>query len=342
MNKKGNITVSDVAKMAGVSTSTVSRVISDNPRISQATKDRVLIIMDEMGYYPNAIARSLAKKQTGNIGVIMPTRSEDVFLNPFFPEALRGILKGASSNNYDILLSTNTEKGDELENIKSFIRGSKVDGIILVSSKLDDESIKYLSSIEFPFSLIGSPYESKNNINHVDNDNYMAAYELTKYLINKGKKIIAMIAGDDRLVVTLKRIEGYKKALEDSNINFNEELLFIGSFNEETGYKYGKDIIKLKSMPDALIVTDDLVTFGAIQVLESFNINIPKDMAVASFNNSIISRHSAIPFTSVDINAYELGLESVNLVAKAIEKDTKGMKITIPYKIYKRESTESK
>lgn len=342
MNKKGNITVSDVAKMAGVSTSTVSRVISDNPRISQATKDRVLIIMDEMGYYPNAIARSLAKKQTGNIGVIMPTRSEDVFLNPFFPEALRGILKGASSNNYDILLSTNTEKGDELENIKSFIRGSKVDGIILVSSKLDDESIKYLSSIEFPFSLIGSPYESKNNINHMDNDNYMAAYELTKYLINKGKKIIAMIAGDDRLVVTLKRIEGYKKALEDSNINFNEELLFIGSFNEETGYKYGKDIIKLKSMPDALIVTDDLVTFGAIQVLESFNINIPKDMAVASFNNSIISRHSAIPFTSVDINAYELGLESVNLVAKAIEKDTKGMKITIPYKIYKRESTESK
>lgn len=342
MTKKGNITVSDVARRAGVSTSTVSRVISDNPRISQATKDRVLKIMDEMGYYPNVIARSLAKKQTGNIGVIMPTRSEDVFLNPFFPEALRGILKGACKNDYDILLSTNTEKGDELENIKSLIRGSKVDGIILVSSKVDDESIKYLSSIEFPFSLIGSPYELANNINHVDNDNYMAAYELTKYLIKTGKRVIAMIAGDDRLVVTLNRINGYKQALEDSNISFNEELLFIGSFNEETGYKYGKDIIKLKSMPDALIVTDDLVTFGAIQVLESFNINIPMDMSVASFNNSIISRHSAIPFTSVDINAYELGLQSVNLVATAIEKDTRGMKITIPYKIYKRESTEVK
>ncbi len=341
MKKDGNITATDVAQKAGVSTSTVSRVISDNPRISQKTKEKVLKVMNEMGYYPNAIARSLAKKQTGNIGVIMPARSEDVFLNPFFPEALRGILKGACNNNYDILLSTNTEEGDELENIKSFIRASKVDGIILVSSKVDDESIKYLSSIDFPFSLIGSPYEAINNINYVDNDNYMAAYELTKYLINTGKRLIAMIAGDDRLVVTRQRIEGHKKALEDSNIVFNNDLLFIGSFNEETGYKYGKDIIKMESMPDALIVTDDLVTFGAIQVFESSNINIPKDIAVASFNNSIISRHSAIPFTSVDINAYELGLESVNILAKSIEDDIKGVKITIPYKIYKRESTES-
>ena len=340
MNKYNQVTLNDVAKMAGVSPSTVSRVISNSPKISDATKNRVLKCMDELGYYPNAIARSLARKKTGNIGVIMPTRTEDIFLNPFFPEALRGILKGASNKGYDILLSTNTGKDDELKRIKTFIRGSKVDGIILMSSKMNDECIEYLSSIKFPFSLIGSPYDFIEKVNHVDNDNYMAAYELTRYLTIIGRKRIAMIAGDDKLIVTKKRIEGYIKALEESNISFDKDLLFIGSFDEKTGYRYGKNLLDLKPRPDGLIVTDDLVAFGAIQVFESLNISIPEDIAVASFNNSVLSRHSSTPFTSVDVNAYQLGKKSINLLVEAMEKGIEGKKIIIPYKIYKRESTE--
>ncbi|NLY45958.1 MAG: LacI family transcriptional regulator [Tissierella sp.] len=339
MIKKNQVTLNDVAKKAGVSPSTVSRVISNSSRISDATKERVLKCMDELGYYPNAIARSLAKNKTGNIGVIMPTRSEDIFLNPFFPEALRGIVRSAANAGYDILLSTNTELENELNSIKNLIRGSKVDGIVLMSSKIDDESIDYLSSIDFPFSLIGSPYKVDNGINHVDNDNFMAAYELTMYLTLMGKKNIAMIAADPSLMVTKKRIEGYKKAIEESNLNFNEKQLFIGSFDEETGYKYGREILELDSRPDAVIVTDDLVAFGAIQVLESLNIRIPEDIAVASFNNSVLSRYSQTPFTSVDVNAYDLGLEAIDLLVEAIENDVRNRKVLIPYKIHKREST---
>lgn len=340
MIKKNQVTLNDVAKKTGVSPSTVSRVISNSPRISKATKEKVLKCMDELGYYPNVIARSLAKNKTGNIGVIMPTRSEDIFLNPFFPEALRGIVKSAANSGYDILLSTNTELEDELNSIKNLTRGSRVDGIVLMSSKIDDESIDYLSSIDFPFSLIGSPYKAENGINHVDNDNFMAAYELTRYLTLMGKKNIAMIAADPSLMVTKKRIEGYKKAIEESNLDFNEGQLFIGSFDEETGYKYGREILELDPRPDAVIVTDDLVAFGTIQVLESLNIDIPKDIAVASFNNSVLSRYSQTPFTSVDVNAYDLGLESINLLVEAIEKGVRNRKTIIPYKIYKRKSTE--
>ncbi len=271
MNKNGKTTVSDVAKIAGVSTSTVSRVISDNPRISQTTKDKVLKIMDELGYYPNANARSLAINKTGTIGVIMPTTTEELFLNPFFPEALRGIVKGASNGEYDILLSTNTEKDEELKIIKNFIRRSKVDGIILMSSKIEDECIEYLKSINFPFSLIGSPYFYVDEINHVDNDNEMAAYELTQYLIQTGKKRISMIAGDKDLIVTKKRVEGYKRALIENNLSFESNLLFTGSFNEETGSKYGKEISEMIYRPDALIVTDDLVAFGAVKLFESID-----------------------------------------------------------------------
>ncbi len=338
--KKNQVTISDVAKLAGVSPSTVSRVISNSPKISEATKDKVLKHMKELGYHPNAIARSLAKSKTGNIGVIMPSRTEDIFLNPFFPEAIGGIVRASAKTGYDILLSTNTESEHELDSIKNLIHASKVDGIVLMSSKVDDESIDYLTSINFPFSIIGSPYNKGDGINYVDNDNFMAAYELTVYLTKMGRKNIAMIAGDPSLMVTKKRIEGYKKAIEESNLVFNEKHLFIGSFNEETGYKYGRELLDLDPRPEAIIVTDDIVAFAAIQVLESLNISIPEDIAIASFNNSVLSRYSQTPFTSVDVNAYELGLESINLLVEAIEKGLRNSKKIIPYIIHKRKSTE--
>lgn len=153
--KSGQTTVKDVALKANVSPSTVSRVISNHPKISEETRVRVLKVMEELGYYPNAIARSLASRKTGTVGVILPNRSQDLLLNPFFPEALRGILKGAAAASYDVLLSSSTENKSELEIVKTFIRSSKVDGIILMSSKVDDETQEYLSGIDFPFSQIG-------------------------------------------------------------------------------------------------------------------------------------------------------------------------------------------
>lgn len=341
MKNVGKVTVNDVAELAGVSPSTVSRVISNNPKISQETRDKVQKCMEELGYYPNAIARSLARSMTGTIGVIMPTRTEDLFLNPFFPEALRGIVKGASAEGYDLLLSTNTEKSGELSIIKNFIRGSKVDGIILMSSKVSDECVDYLRSVDFPFALIGSTFRFDEKINHVDNDNYMAAYELTRYLSMIGRKRIAMIGGDERLTVTQKRIEGYRKALTESNLPFEDRLLFTGKFDEETGYKYGAEIAKMVPRPDALIVTDDLIAFGAVKVFRLMSISIPEDIAVASFNNSVLSRYSDTPITSVDINATALGEGSVKVLVEAI-KGVRGKKIIIPYTIYKRQSTEGK
>ena len=340
MNKTSNITVKDVAERAGVSPSTVSRVISNHPKISEKTKTKVLKIMEELGYYPNAIARSLASNKTGTIGVILPARSGDLLLNPFFPEALRGILKGASANSYDVLLSSGYEGEDELEILKKLIRSSKVDGIIIMSSKIDDECQDYLNSIEFPFSLIGSPYDHKEKVNHVDNDNYMAAYELTTYLSMIGKKKIALIAGEITQMVTIKRVEGYRKALMESNLPYDEKLLFTGKFDEETGYLYGNEILNLKEKPDAIIITDDVIAFGAVQILRANGVKIPDDIAIASFNNSVLSRYSDIPLTSVEINSFDLGYEAALLLVTSINEGIKGKKVIIPYTIIKRQSTE--
>lgn len=340
MANNSAVTIKDVAKKAGVSPSTVSRVISRNPKISQETSERVLKCMEDLGYYPNAIARSLACRKSGTIGVIMPTTSEDVLLNPFFPEALRGIVKGASKTGFDLLLSTNAEKGEELQVIKNFIRSSKVDGIILMNSKVNDECIDYLCSLDFPFSLIGSPETMVERINHVDNDNYMAAYDLTKYLVDTGRKNIAMITGDINLTVTKKRIHGYKEALLEHNLEYKEELLFIGSFEEKTGFEFGSTIVDLDPRPDAVIVTDDLVAIGAAKIFEQLNVRIPEDIAIASFNNSILARYFSTPLTSVDVNAAKLGEEAMRLLVKAIEVEIRGQRVITPYTIHKRKSTE--
>lgn len=339
--KKKQFTLHDVAKLAGVSPSTVSRVVSNNPRISKATKMKVEKCMEQLGYYPNANARSLAIKKTDAVGIIIPTTSDDYFSNPFFPETLRGIIKSASESGYNLLLSTNTEKGEELKVIKNLIKGSRVDGVILMTSKVDDECIEYLKSIDFPFSLIGSTVKKDEKINMVDNDNMLATYELTKHIIDIGRKKIAMIVGDKKLIVSKKRIEGYKKALRELNIKVDEELLFSGSFDEKTGYNYGMKISRLKPLPDGLIVADDLVAFGAMKAFEKLNIKIPEDIAVASFNNSVLAKNSNIPLTSVDINANELGKKAMNLLVEAIEEGTIGKKLLIPYKIFIRESTKN-
>jgi len=340
LNKKKAITIKDVAKKAGVSSSTVSRVISKNPKISPVTTKKVLQCMEELGYHPNAIARSLVSAKAGTIGVIMPSTSKDALLNPFFPEALRGITYRASKAGYDILLSTNDSKDEELAVIKKYINSSKVDGIVLMSSEINDICVEYLSDMDFPFSIIGSPGKNEEKINHVDNDNYLATYELTRYLTMNGRKNIAMIAGDLALMVTKKRIEGYKKALQESSLPFDESKVYTGSFDEKTGYEYASIIADLKPIPDGVIITDDLVAFAAVRLFKQLKLEIPKDIAVASFNNSVLSRYSNPPITSVDVNASVLGEESIKLLVRAMEKGERGNKIITPHIIYKRKSTE--
>jgi len=174
----------------------------------------------------------------------------------------------------------------------------------------------------------------------VDNDNYMAAYELTTYLSMIGKKKIALIAGEITQMVTMKRVEGYRKALMESNLPYDEKLLFTGKFDEETGYLYGNEILNLKEKPDAIIITDDVIAFGAVHILKANGVKIPEDIAVASFNNSVLSRYSDIPLTSVEINSFDLGHEAALLLVSSINEGIKGKKVIIPYTIIKRQSTE--
>ncbi len=338
MVKRQRITINDVAREAGVSPSTVSRVISKNPRISKLTTESVLSHMKRLGYHPNAIARNLAINSSKTIALIMPENPGEALLNPFFPVALRGIVKTSTKNGYDILLSSTTEITD-MQIVKGLVSAAKVDGVLFMTSKIENKSIEYLREIEFPFSVIGSPYEDVDDTNHVDNDNERASYELTTYLVDKGSKSIALITGGRFLTLTEQRIKGFRRAISEKGLDEESGRLFVGEFNEETGYRYAREIIDSGEKFDAVVATDDVVAYGVVSAFIERGLSVPEDTMVAGFNNSLLSRQCAVPITSVEINADLLGAQAVDIIMENIRNGERQKKRTVPCTIFKRKST---
>lgn len=335
------VTIKDVAEKAGVSPSTVSRVISDSPRISEETKQRVRKIMDELGYHPNAIARSLVNRTTNTLAIVMPRSADEVFLNPFFPEALRGITKATHEEGYCILITTGNTEEEQLESLNAVANGGRVDGIILMYSKVDDIILEAVKKMNIPFVMIGRPPEGEN-CDYVDNNNVEVAYQATEYLILNGHKRIGLINGSPNLVVSIDRFEGYKRALEKYNIPLDYSIITSSEFVQEGGYKGMKQILKNPNKPTAIITTDDLMAFGALRAAKDLGVKVPHDISIMSFNNIPLAEFATPPLTSVDINAYELGYQAANIVMDKIKgKHVKRVKKILNAQIIYRMSINS-
>ncbi|WP_434564944.1 LacI family DNA-binding transcriptional regulator [Thermoanaerobacterium thermosaccharolyticum] len=332
-----NVTIKDVAQRAHVAPSTVSRVIADNPRISKETKERVFKAMEELGYYPNAIARSLASKMTYTIGLIMPRSAEDAFSNPFFPEVMRGISVVAHNEKYDLLISTSGNEEEEKQAVINMVKGKRVDGIVLLCSRTTDELIPWLREEKFPFTVIGKPLDSKG-VCWVDNDNIGASRLATNYLIKHGHREIAFISGSLEFVVSLDRLDGYKLALEENNIPFVKELVAQDEFSEDGGYNAMMRILKQKK-PTAVVVTDDIMSFGVIRAAIDYGLKVPQDVSLIGFNNIPLSAYANPPLTTIDISTFELGVKSAELLLKILKnKDYIADHIIVPVKLIERKS----
>ena len=315
------VTIKEIAKMAGVSPSTVSRVISDDPRISIETKQKVKKFMEEMNYHPNAIARSLVSRSTNTIAIVMPYSADEAFMNPFFPEALRGIIKCTYNAGYCVLITNGVTQDEQIESLYSLVRGGRVDGIILMYSKKDDPILKELKKMSIAFSMIGRPVEN-NNVSYVDNDNVKASYEATKYLIENGHERIGLINGSLNLTVSMDRFEGYKRALLEKGIEIDSSIITSSDFVQEGGYDGMKQMLKSEIMPTAVLVTDDVMAFGAIRATREKGLAIPNDLSIVSFNNIPLSEFSVPPLTSIEINAYDLGFYAADMLLGDIKDKT--------------------
>jgi DNA-binding LacI/PurR family transcriptional regulator len=333
------VTIKDVAKMANVSPSTVSRVLSDSNMISQETKEMVRKVVKELNYHPHAIARSLANRETKTIGLILHINAEEAFLNPFFPELIRGISKVLTAQGYYMLLSTSKNDTKGNEELIGLASERRIDGLILLTSWVDDAGVRALREEAFPTVVIGQP--SKDiQVDWVDSDNQDSAYNSVNHLLSKGYSKIAIIGGSSKLMVTVQRIKGYVNALMDNNIEPVEDYFKECNFSEQSAYNAMKELLELPEKPDAVICSDDMMTFGAIRAIHEAGLNVPNDVGIIVYNNTLAAEYMSPTMTSIDMDVVNMGESAAKLLLDRIKNPDANTKSKIlNSKIIIRDST---
>ncbi|OTN88527.1 LacI family transcriptional regulator [Enterococcus sp. 7E2_DIV0204] len=332
------ITVKDVAKKAGVATSTVSRVINDHPSISDATKKKVYKVMEEMGYVPNIAARNLGKRSSGAVGVILPPLdSRERMGNPFYLEIIESINDEARKHSMTTAIATAQSFETLLENVQLMHRQKQVDGFILLYSDKDDPVIDYLFENQVPFSLIGQPYTNEDQVIYVDNDNQLLGKHATDYLIENGHKNILFITNTTHENVYYERYFGYQKAMMLANLT----VLPSVDMEQPEDYVAFEQLLK-ETKATAAVVIDDIFAMRMIQLAQMYGYRVPDDFSVISFNNSIYATLVHPYLTSIDIDIAELGKMGMQKLIESLqEKEATGVRMVIPHKLIKRETVLS-
>ena len=329
-----NVTIKDVAKRAGVSISTVSRVINDSKPVTDEIKQKVLDVIKETGYVPNPLARSLVTKKSQLIGVIVPEVSD-----PFVSEIVNGIEEIAKMYDYEILLAnTYSNKEQELKSI-NLLRGKQVEGIVMVCWKVEEDHIKYIENCNIPAAYI-SKTARNYDIHTVSTKNKEATYDMTKHLINKGHEEIAFVmTSKDDTILEQERLEGYQQALLEHNIKFDERLIRHGSTKYEDGYKVVKQMLEDKIIPQAIFVTGDEPAIGAINAICDAGYKVPEDISVAGFNDIRLAQMYRPALTTVHQPLYDMGAVAIRMVIKIINGEPlETKKVELPYEIKDRQS----
>ena len=329
------VTIKDVAKEADVATSTVSRVLSNNPRISETTRKRVQEAIDKLGYEPNAMARSLARQRTKILGVVLPNEAKDLFTNPFFITSMQGMSLYAQTKGYYITYAFSEDDKGELNHVKEITNNNLIDGVILMRSRQNDEIINYLQDKKFPFVVIGRP-EDTESILWVDNDNVKATYDLVHLLIENGHKKIGFVGAIEKWNMSQDRLKGYKDALIDSKLDYYDNLIVQqNEFNAKNGYDAAKKLFKEEGLT-AIVTTDDLLALGVQEYVKDNNM---KDIALIGFNNSQIAQYQKPSIASVDIMAGRLGNYAAKLLISKLEgKNSKRKNYIVDTKLVERDT----
>ncbi|WP_068675172.1 LacI family DNA-binding transcriptional regulator [Oceanobacillus sp. Castelsardo] len=335
------VTIKDVAKQAGVSSSTVSRVISDSPMISDKTKQKVRQAMEEMGFHINQNARNLVSQSTKTIGIVMKSSASESLHDPFFPEVLRGISAWCHKQDFSMSLTAGESEEAIFQDVVKMVRGKKVDGIIVSYSKQDDKVVPYLMECGIPFVVIGKPLGKVSDITYIDNDNVKAAREASEYLIERGHEKIGYIGMSLEYEVAKYRLEGFKEAVLFNQVDISDEYI-KNPVSPDFIRNAVNELMDLDAPPTGIVIIDDLSALNALTVLRERDIKVPDEVSVISFNNTVVANFSNPSLTSIDTQIFQLGYESARCLIEEIRDPSLYKKsIIIPTSIVERKSTLS-
>ena len=333
------VTIKDVAALAGVSPSTVSRTCKNNPSISEETKERVRKAMAELGYEPNFQASNLASQNSRTIGIILPASAKEVYENSFYLEAIQGISHYCNGRQYMTTIVTGQDEAEILDAVRSMSRSGKVDGFIVLYSKKDDPVIDYLFNEGLLYILIGKATQYTNQTIYIDNDNLLAGREATEYLYQLGHRRIAYLGSDSSLMFSADRKAGYQLALASHQLPVRPEYCVEVKNVSENNEEAIRGLLMQKDRPTAILVSDDILAVSLERVCLENHLAIPEDLSIISFNNSLFARLTSPQLTSIDIGAGQLGSEAASQIINHIENpNLLATKIIVPHHLIERDS----
>lgn len=328
-----NITIKDVAKAANVSVATVSRVLNNKNNVSEEAVQSVNRAVEELGYSPNFLGRDLRKSETKRILAIIGTTEKS-----FYNDILRGMQDAAYVEGYDVLIATPRDNAEHEMRLLGMLFSRAVDGAVLLASRLDGKTISDLSK---RYRLAVCPERLDiNDILCVTIDNERAGYDATSYLIGKGRKRIGLITAEMRSRSSADRENGYKRALKEAGIPYDESLVYYGDYDADTGTRGCEELMSLDNKPDAIFSISDTISIGAMTYAVQHGITVGKDLLFFGFDNIAYS-HMFIPkLSTVEQPCYLQGKTVVEKLIANMKTDTPD-KTTymLPHSLILREST---
>lgn len=292
-----NITIKDVAKELGVSYSSISRALNGKEGVSEATRQKILLTADKMGYQPNDLARGLVNKISKTVGVIIPDIN-----NPFFGEIVTGITEAANENEYNIFLCISGWNAKNEAEYFDTLRKKRVDGIILKSAGKNEN----YDAVKSPLIII-ERYSKGVEYNSVEVDNELGGYLAAKHLLDCGYKQLAFILGKEDFFASSRRLKGAERALSEYGMTLNTDRVVEGSFSIEGGRLAAKELFESGQSIDAVFGMNDLIGMGVLQYCNESNIKVPQEVGVVGYDNISYAGLPQIELTTIHQPKYELG-----------------------------------
>ncbi len=325
-------TIKDVARLARVSPACVSLVLNNKSYVSQKTKQRICKAIKQLNYRPNIIARSLRKKETNSIGLVISDIS-----NPFFPEVARGVEDAARKYGLSLVLcNTNADQSLERKHIDVLL-AKQIDGLILTSARSESHLEQYIK--ENCYLVLVNRELLPGRLDFVGIDNLASAKMAVDHLIKLGHRRIAFIRGEPASSASFRRYEGYKLALEQAKMSYTDNFVKTGYLRYAGGYQAMESLLQARPYPTAVFCANDMMALAAIDVCLLKGIRIPQDLAIVGFDDIWVASLRNIQLTTVHQPRYLMGAKSVDLLIEIITgKRTQAKRVILPTKLVVRET----
>lgn len=306
------ITMTEVARRAGVSLMTVSRVVNNKEDVSESTRQRVLKIIEDSGFRPSSIARSLVTQRTGTLGLVVPDID-----NPFFSGLVSGVESQAYSNGYNVFLCNTNEDAQREQSILVSLEEKMIDGLILCSSRLPDEELRAAAE-RFPAVVIISRQLPGAGLGTALIDDRLGGNLAVTHLLRTGRRRIGLITGPAISFSSQGRLSGYRQALEDAGIPFRDQLVYRCRPVQEEAAQAVRHLLSICPNLDGLFCHNDLVAVGALQALKQYGICVPDDVAVVGYDDIPIAAWVTPALTTCRVERFELGSQAMRLLLERI------------------------